>query len=152
MINLCSETWRVAKELELSVKEPAPRAEKRKSRPTTQHAAAKVVSTQGVEKPSGSRAKRRSDVVWARMQGHPWWPAKLFPEAEQTEAKQKYVFFFGTGQWGLLPESAVQPFDGDLVKFAPKKNLEAWKRAVADATQTWTTPPTPTSSTKSRKK
>eukprot|EP00658_Telonema_sp_P-2_P054883 TRINITY_DN43647_c0_g1_i1.p3 TRINITY_DN43647_c0_g1~~TRINITY_DN43647_c0_g1_i1.p3 ORF type:complete len:137 (+),score=30.89 TRINITY_DN43647_c0_g1_i1:473-883(+) len=131
MIDLTQETWRLIDTL------PECTSAAGSSKRRRQSNAAPTVD------PKRKRSKKEtvktgpSAVVWAKMTGHPWWPAKLFPEPEQTEAKHKYVFFFGTGQWGLLPDSAVQPFDREFVdKFIPKKGkTDGWERAVADASQ-----------------
>lgn len=150
MIDLMKETWR------LSAQQQPVQAEQAK--PTQAKGVRKAVSEPRTRNPSTPRIKARSKaakstgadkghkkkkghkVVWAKMKGHPWWPAKLFPEAEQTKPNFKYVFFFGTGQWGMLPDSDVLPYDGDIGRFAPGKKsakYAAWERAVADASQMW---------------
>ena len=86
-----------------------------------------------------------STVIWAKVTGHPFWPARLCREDEQerhVRFRQRkndvLVYFFAagnTGSYGWVLPSNVKPFDptkGDENSKVKNKSLRAAVSAATD--------------------
>ncbi|ORZ20673.1 hypothetical protein BCR42DRAFT_321885, partial [Absidia repens] len=68
------------------------------------------------------------DIVFAKLKGYPWWPAKVQDETKvpknvmETKRKKKVcfdavtVFFFGSLDYAFISEKLIRPFDHDAVR------------------------------------
>ncbi|ORX88046.1 hypothetical protein K493DRAFT_411114 [Basidiobolus meristosporus CBS 931.73] len=82
-------------------------------------------------------------IVWAKIKGYPWWPAKIKKESEVPSAvlKQKpnrpipivSVKFYGTKDYGWITSDNIKPFDEHLQEFSKGRRGVQFDRAVKEA-------------------
>lgn len=89
-------------------------------------------------KSDSSREKcniRPSDIVMAKLKGHPAWPAVVLEYISKTRVK---VEFFGankTEKFGFVNISEITPFESsaDVIRLNLKRNIFRYKKAVKEA-------------------
>uniref|UniRef100_H3C7M5 PWWP domain-containing protein n=1 Tax=Tetraodon nigroviridis TaxID=99883 RepID=H3C7M5_TETNG len=59
---------------------------------------------------------KAGDLVFAKMKGFPYWPARVC-KSEAGYKKRVPVFFFGTHQIGHLPPRNIVPYTGNKLKY-----------------------------------
>ncbi|KAK4310712.1 hypothetical protein Pmani_017741 [Petrolisthes manimaculis] len=95
---------------------------------------------------SDGRVMAVGDVVWGKIHGFPWWPAKVMAirvlqeGSRDTKWQQAHVSWYGSSTSSMMPASTLQPF---LKMFKMRYNKrkrgpyrEAIKQATSEAEQT----------------
>ncbi|PIN16712.1 Non-specific serine/threonine protein kinase [Handroanthus impetiginosus] len=78
-----------------------------------------------------------SDLVWGKVQSHPWWPGQIFDPADASEKAVKYykkdsylVAYFGDGTFVWNDASVLKPFGPHFSQIEKQNNSEAFQNAV----------------------
>ncbi|XP_068217434.1 PHD finger protein rhinoceros-like [Palaemon carinicauda] len=95
---------------------------------------------------SDGRIMKIGDVVWGKIHGFPWWPAKVIAirilrEVNgETKWQQAHVSWYGSSTQSLMPADTLQPFlQMFKVRYNKRKRgpyREAIKQATCEAEQT----------------
>ena len=56
----------------------------------------------------------KGNIVWAKVEGYDWWPAKVIKIAQHTKNPVVVVSFFGENKHADLPKSKVMLFDSNF--------------------------------------
>ncbi|XP_061619766.1 trichohyalin-like isoform X2 [Phyllopteryx taeniolatus] len=59
---------------------------------------------------------KAGDLVFAKMKGFPYWPARI-SKSDEAQKKRVAVFFFGTHQIGHLTPKHIVPFAGNKMRY-----------------------------------
>uniref|UniRef100_A0ACD5T9L1 Uncharacterized protein n=1 Tax=Avena sativa TaxID=4498 RepID=A0ACD5T9L1_AVESA len=85
---------------------------------------------------------RVSDLVWAQLEGHPWWPGEIYDSSDASELALKHqkednhlVAFFGDGSFAWCDESQLMPFMENCSQMEKQGNSDAFTIAVNHALQ-----------------
>ncbi|XP_020176772.1 PWWP domain-containing protein 5 [Aegilops tauschii subsp. strangulata] len=85
---------------------------------------------------------RVSDLVWAKLQGRPWWPGAIFDPSDASELALEHqkeghhlVAFFGDGSFAWCQESQLKPFMDNCLEMEKQGNSDAFTSAVNSALQ-----------------
>ncbi|KAM0822624.1 hypothetical protein ACQ4PT_071382 [Festuca glaucescens] len=85
---------------------------------------------------------RVSDLVWAQLEGHPWWPGEIFDPSHASELALKHqkkgnhlVAFFGDSSFAWCDESQLKPFMPNCSQMEKQGNSDAFTIAVNHALQ-----------------
>ncbi|KAM0888124.1 hypothetical protein ACQ4PT_028492 [Festuca glaucescens] len=85
---------------------------------------------------------RVSDLVWAQLEGHPWWPGEIFDPSHASELALKHqkkgnhlVAFFGDNSFAWCDESQLKPFMPNCSQMEKQGNSDAFTIAVNHALQ-----------------
>nr|BAJ88753.1 predicted protein [Hordeum vulgare subsp. vulgare] len=83
-----------------------------------------------------------SDLVWAKLEGHPWWPGEIFDPSDASELALKHqkeghhlVAFYGDGSFAWCHESQFKPFMENRAEMEKQCNSDAFAIAVNGALQ-----------------
>ncbi|KAI8556414.1 hypothetical protein RHMOL_Rhmol05G0251200 [Rhododendron molle] len=80
---------------------------------------------------------RVSDLVWAKVKSHPWWPGQIFDPSDASEKARRYskkdgflIAFFGdkTFAWNEAP--LMKPFQMHFSQMEKQGSTEAFSHAV----------------------
>ncbi|OMO53685.1 Tudor/PWWP/MBT superfamily protein [Corchorus capsularis] len=93
---------------------------------------------------TGSSARRVKyevgDMVWGKVQSHPWWPGQIYDEAlaspivnESKIEGHLLVAFFGDDTYGWFEPTKLIPFDPNYMEKSKQTNARDFMDAVADA-------------------
>lgn len=86
---------------------------------------------------------RVSDLVWAQLEGHPWWPGEIFDPSHASELALKHqkkgnhlVAFFGDSSFAWCDDSQLKPFMPNFSQMEKQGNSDdAFTIAVNHALQ-----------------
>uniref|UniRef100_A0ACD5U1Z0 Uncharacterized protein n=1 Tax=Avena sativa TaxID=4498 RepID=A0ACD5U1Z0_AVESA len=85
---------------------------------------------------------RVSDLVWAQLEGHPWWPGEIFDPSDASELALKHqkegnhlVAFFGDCSFAWCDESQLMPFMENCSQMEKQGNSDTFTIAVTNALQ-----------------
>ncbi|CAM0955147.1 unnamed protein product [Alopecurus aequalis] len=85
---------------------------------------------------------RVSDLVWAKLEGHPWWPGEIFDPSDASELALKHqregshlVAFFGDNTFAWCDESQLKPFMANCSQMEKQENSDAFTISVNHALQ-----------------
>ena len=83
-----------------------------------------------------------SDLVWAKLEGHPWWPGEIFDPSDASELALKHqkkgshlVAFFGDSSFAWCDESQLKPFMANFSQMEKQGNSDAFTISVNHALQ-----------------
>lgn len=79
--------------------------------------------------PSQNFEIKPGDVVWAKMQSYPYWPAKVYDIYDHTAC----VTWCGSTQYGYVDVAVLEPFVKYFNRRYNSKRNAAYQKAVADA-------------------
>ncbi|OMO98491.1 Tudor/PWWP/MBT superfamily protein [Corchorus olitorius] len=93
---------------------------------------------------TGSSARRVKyevgDMVWGKVQSHPWWPGQIYDEAlvspivkESKIEGHLLVAFFGDDTYGWFDPTKLIPFEPNYMEKSKQTNARDFMDAVADA-------------------
>ncbi|CAN0879057.1 PWWP domain-containing protein 2 [Linum grandiflorum] len=96
--------------------------------------------------PSSSKGGRlrskfgNSDLVWAKVRSHPWWPGQVFDASMASDKAKKYmkkekhlIAYFGDQSFAWNETSKIKPFRPNFSQLSKQSNLEDFRDAVDDA-------------------
>ncbi|KAG5555018.1 hypothetical protein RHGRI_012532 [Rhododendron griersonianum] len=80
------------------------------------------------------------DMVWGRVESHPWWPGQIFDEAfacpSVCNTKKKghvLVAFYGDNSYGWFEPGELIPFDPHFTEKSKQINTQGFLTAVGEA-------------------
>ncbi|KAL8544450.1 hypothetical protein ACS0TY_004848 [Phlomoides rotata] len=81
-----------------------------------------------------------SDLVWGKVQNHPWWPGQIFDHADASEKAMKYhrkdshlVAYFGERTFAWNNASDLKPFMPYFSQIEKQSNSEAFQTSLNSA-------------------
>ncbi|CAL4908598.1 unnamed protein product [Urochloa decumbens] len=83
---------------------------------------------------------RPSDLVWAKLEGYPWWPGEIFNSSDASELALKHrirgshlVVFFGDSTFAWCDESQLMPFMTNYAQMEKQSTSDEFVNAVNQA-------------------
>ncbi|KAI7691683.1 Putative oxidoreductase GLYR1 -like protein, partial [Sarcoptes scabiei] len=82
---------------------------------------------------SGESKFKLHDLVWAKMKGFPFWPARVINnESTKRTKNQQCVLFYGTNDIGYVHEDQIKPYEEHKEQFSKiKKMTQGFKKALS---------------------
>ncbi|XP_010558277.1 PREDICTED: uncharacterized protein LOC104826984 [Tarenaya hassleriana] len=78
-----------------------------------------------------------SDLVWAKVRSHPWWPGQKFDASDASEKAKKYfkkgtslVTYFGDHTFAWNDPSRIKPFHQHFSQLEKQSNLAEFRHAI----------------------
>lgn len=125
----------------LTVERPVPKADVKSDTRSVQSST--PVQSRSVQRLLGADGRRVAvgDIVWAKIAGFPWWPARVLQlsvcrrvDREGGGVKQEArVAWFGSRTTSLLPLSCTSPFLETFQTRFDRKRKGPYRRAIAEA-------------------
>ncbi|CAN1142914.1 PWWP domain-containing protein 2 [Linum perenne] len=91
----------------------------------------------------GGRSRSKfgdSDLVWAKVRSHPWWPGQMVDASMASDKAKKYmkkerylIAYFGDQSFAWNETSKIKPFRPHFSQLSKQSNLEDFHDAVDDA-------------------
>lgn len=80
---------------------------------------------------------RVSDLVWAKVRSHPWWPGQIFKPSAATAKAKKYfkknsflIAYFGDHTFAWNEASHIRPFRPHFERMEKQSNMEEFHDAI----------------------
>jgi hypothetical protein len=79
-----------------------------------------------------SETYREGQLVWAKMRGHPHWPAKVArsPKGQSRPQGKFWIFFYGTHEHAWLPAADLCTYEENRRKFSLPKKVRGFAEAI----------------------
>ena len=78
-----------------------------------------------------------SDMVWAKVRSHPWWPGQIFDPSDSSEKAMKhykkdcyFVAYFGDRTFAWNEASQLKPFRTNFSTIEKQSNSESFQNAI----------------------
>jgi len=89
----------------------------------------------------GEEKKNEEHLMWVKMRGYPYWPAKFADEkyarkevlAARKDTRQKLVYFFGSHDFGWFNQEEVMPWTENYERFISKSKAKNFLAAIEEA-------------------
>jgi hepatoma-derived growth factor len=78
------------------------------------------------------KAFKEGDLVWAKMRGHPHWPAKVerCPKGQSRPPGKLWVFFYGTHEHAWMLSAELCCYEENREKFRLPKKIKGFAEAI----------------------
>ncbi|KAH7866184.1 hypothetical protein Vadar_016792 [Vaccinium darrowii] len=78
-----------------------------------------------------------SDLVWAKVRSHPWWPGQIFDPSNASEKARRYskkdgflIAYFGDKTFAWIEAPRIKPFQMNFSQMEKQSSTEAFSHAV----------------------
>ena len=98
----------------------------------------RAYAKRGVQPRKNTQEMRVGDIVWGKVHGHPWWPARILGilcHATESEAGFVKVAWYGSPTTSEISCSYLATFQDNFKQLFKKQKLGAYRRAVREAQQ-----------------
>lgn len=74
------------------------------------------------------RVYKKGDLIFAKMKGHPFWPARIETTSKEILSKKKYnIFFYGTHDTSMLKSETIVPYNEETkTKYGIKRRTNSF--------------------------